>query len=180
MIIIWVQSVGCQFLLSWHSFCNLGNHTKVTVPTVICWFSPNHWDRFFFLDEPMVKINCTCVTTVMWSPTFVLIYNFAVKVMVVCHFNHYSYFGLLWCKRHFTINNRSYNFGVSLLSEIKKRYSSLEIYLTNVILEAVVTCDLWCKSNFCYGTWNFCTCMHFFDFQGKFLQIKTKHFMSKL
>ena len=41
----------------------------------------------------------------------------------------------------------SHNFEASLLSKISKWYSSLEIYLTNVILEAV-TCNLWCKSQF--------------------------------
>ena len=89
----------CPFLLSRHSFCNWGNHTKVTVGNVICWFLPNHRDckghKIDFLLEPLAKINCTCVTTIMWSSTFVLISNFATKVMVVCLLNHYSYVALL-------------------------------------------------------------------------------------
>ena len=50
-------------------------------------------------------------------------------------------------KRNRSYLGCSHNFEASVLFEIKKWYSSLEIYLTNVILD-VVTCDLWCKSQF--------------------------------
>ena len=54
---------------------------------------------------------------------------------------------LLHRKRNRSYPGCSHNFEASILSEIKRWYSSLEIDLTNMILEAV-TWDLWCKSQF--------------------------------
>ena len=108
----WIPHFHCPFILSWHSFCNWENHRKVTVATLICWFSPIQWDckghRFSFLVKPLVKIRCTCATKILCSPTFALMSNFATKVMVVCLFNHCSYLALLRCKHHFTTNVANY------------------------------------------------------------------------
>ena len=46
-----------------------------------------------------------------------------------------------FCDANVTAPQMQHNFEASLLSEIKKLYSSLEIYMTNVISE-FVACDL--------------------------------------
>ena len=123
--------------------------------------------------ESLAKISCTSVTTIMWSPNFVLIFNFATKVMVVCLFNHCSYVTLLWCKRHLTANVTEVIWIVHTISR-HLSYSSLEIYLTNVILEAV-TWDLWCKSQFLLPFMKFLYMHAFYSLpRERFLQIKAK------
>ena len=113
---------------------------------MICWFSSNHWNckghRFSFLVKPLGKISCTFVTTIMRSPTFVLIANFANKVMVICLFNHCSYVALLQCKRDFTTNVIEVIWAVHTNSRhlflLNLNYDTVTLrYLTNVILEAV-------------------------------------------
>ena len=82
----------------------------------------SHWKRLV-----------ACITTIMWNITFVLISNFATKVMVICLLNHFSYVPLLWCKRHFTTNATQF-WGISLIWNQKIIQFTRDIY---------DKCDLW-------------------------------------
>ena len=79
-------------------FLRLRESCKVAVAIVSCWFLRTHCyckrHRFSVLAKPLVKSSSTCVTTIMRSQMFVLIFNLGTKIMVVCLFNRCNYFAL--------------------------------------------------------------------------------------